>query len=257
MGIDLRGHTAVITGAGRGIGRTIAHRFAAANADVVAAARTEEEIESVAEEAADYGVESIAVPTDLGCVEDVEALIDTTIETVGTPTVLVNNAGANIPNTPAEQTLEEVETMIEVNFRAVFLLSVRFAETFRASDESDGRIVTISSISGSRGNPAMALYGGTKAGVYGLTRGLAAEYARDGITANTVSPVTTRVERIEGLLEERDYLDPDGIPAGRVAEPEDVADVCLCLASDYFRFVTGEDVRVDGGAGITSAHRKT
>lgn len=256
MAIDLEGHTAIVTGAGRGIGRGIALALAEANANVVAAARTETEIEAVAEEAADYGVDTLALPTDLRQPEEIDALVDRTVEELGTPTILVNNAGANLPNDPADQTMEEVETMIDVNFRAVFLLSVRFAETFRTSDASAGRIITVSSLSGPRGNPSMVLYGGTKTGVYGLTRGLAAEYARDGITVNTVSPVTTRVERTERIIEEGHLHDLDGIPMGRAGEPEDVAGVCLCLASDYFGFVTGEDIRVDGGTGVTSAHRK-
>ncbi|MGM0590117.1 MAG: SDR family NAD(P)-dependent oxidoreductase [Halobacteriota archaeon] len=257
MGIELDGHTAIITGAGRGIGRAIAHQFAEANANVVAAARTETEIEQVAEQVADeYGVESLAVPTDLRNDEDIHALVDTTVEELGTPTILVNNAGANLANTPPNQTVEEIDTMIDVNFRAVFMLSVYFAETFRESDAETGRIIGISSMSGPRGNPSMALYGGTKTGMYGLTRGLAAEYARDGITVNTVSPATTRVERTAEMLETEEKHNIDGFPIGRPGEPEDVSGVCLCLASDYFGFVTGEDIRVDGGVGITSAHRK-
>lgn len=256
MAIDLDGHTAIVTGSGRGIGREIALTLAKAGADVALAARTESEIEAVAEQAADHGVESIAIPTDLSQVSEIDALVDQTIEQLGKPTILVNNAAANLPGDPAEQPLEEIDTMMNVNFRAVFLLSVRFAEEFRDSEHDAGRIITISSITGPRGNPSMIVYGGTKTGVYGLSRGLAAEYAEDGITSNTVSPVTTRSERVEHVLEEKDLHDLDGVPVGRWGQPEDVANVCLCVASDHFGFVTGEDIRVDGGAGVTSRHRK-
>jgi NAD(P)-dependent dehydrogenase (short-subunit alcohol dehydrogenase family) len=256
MGIELSGETAIVTGAGRGIGRAIARMFADAGADVVAAARTEREIEAVAAEAAEAGVESLAVPTDLRRDADIDALVETTIERLGPPTVLVNNAGVNLPNRPADQTLEELETTIAVNFRAVFRLSVEVAEAVRAADVDRGRIISISSLSGPRGNPTLTVYGGTKTGLYGLTRGLAAEYATDGITANTVTPVTTVVERVERRLERNDVHDLDRIPMGRPGRPEDVAGVCLCLASEHFGFVTGEDIRVDGGTGIAAPHRR-
>ena len=254
--MDLSDEIAIVTGAGRGIGRTIATTFAEAGADVVAAARSTDELESTAEAVREFGVEAAAVPTDLRDPAAIDALVETAIDELGVPTVLVNNAGLNLPAAPAAQTLEEIDEMLAVNFRAVFLLTVAVGEEIRASDRDHGRVVNLGSLSGPRGNPNRTVYGGTKTGLVGLTRGLAAEYAADNITVNTVSPVTTYVERVEAVLESGDSHALDRIPLGRGAYPEEVADACLFFASEHAGFITGEELRVDGGASIVAPHRK-
>lgn len=253
--LDLSGSTAIVTGAGRGIGAVIAPTLAEAGANIVAAARTRSEIEATADRIeADYGVETLAVQTDLKEVDDIETLVETTVSTLGTPDILVNNAAENLPNRPAEQTLREVELMLQTNLRAVFLLSVEFAEAHREAGLDSGRIVNISSLTGQVGVPAMTLYSGTNAGVYGLTRGLAAEYAPE-ITVNSVTPGLIGIERIQNLVEERgdEIYHLDRIPLGRLGDPEDIADAVLFLASNRADYITGEDLRVDGGVGFTAA----
>lgn len=255
MDIDLSGSTAIVTGAGRGIGSVIAPTLAEAGANIVAAARTASEIEATAEHVeSEYGVEALAVPTDLKSFDEIDALVDEAVETFGAPDILINNAAENLPNLPPEQTLEEVDLMLETNLRAVFLLGVRFGEAFRDSSNDTGRIVNISSLTAQLGVPAMTLYSGTNAGVYGVTRGLAAEYARDGINVNAVTPGLIRIERIEQLLEDRgdEIYDLDRIPLGRLGLPQDIANACLFLSSDLAGYVTGEDIRVDGGVGFTA-----
>lgn len=252
---DLSGRTTVITGAGRGIGKSIAHRFADAGSDVVLAARSEDEIESVARDVErEYGVSSLAVPTDVRAVEDLDALMEETVAAFGPPGILVNNAGVNYANRAVDQTVEEVDAMIDVNFRAPFLLSQRFAWAFDSGAGASGSIVNVSSVAGHVGKDFTSLYGGTKAGLYGLTRGLAAGLAAFGIRVNSVSPATTRVERVEERIEEwgEDMYETDKIPLERLCLPEDVADAVLFLASDRADFVTGIDVPVDGGVGFTA-----
>jgi NAD(P)-dependent dehydrogenase (short-subunit alcohol dehydrogenase family) len=255
MHVDLSDKTAIVTGAGRGIGREIAHEFAAAGADIVAAARTTSEIEAVADaiESA-YDVRAVAVPTDLSSEADAEALVTATTEAFGTPDILINNAGANIVKPPLELSVEEIDTMLDVNVRGLFLLSRAFGRELRNSETDSGRIINISSLTAHLGVPAMAMYSGTKSGVIGMTRGLAAAFAGDGVTVNSVSPGLTRIDRTEAVIEEKagEVFELDRIPVGRIGEPEDTAAACLYLASDDASYVTGIDLPVDGGVCFTA-----
>lgn len=251
--LDLSGKTAIVTGAGRGIGEIVATRFGAAGADVVVAARTEREIETTSAAVEEHGVSALAVPTDLSDLDDIDALVAETRAAFGAPDVVVNNAAANLADDPLEQPVDEVDAMLDVNLRGVFLLSQRAANAMLDADIEAGRIVNVSSVVGHVGVPAMTVYSGTKAGLYGITRGLAAELSPHGITVNTVSPGMIRVDRIERLMEESgEFYDLDRIPAGRLGDPEEIADACVFLASDRARYVTGEDLRVDGGVAITA-----
>lgn len=253
--IDLRGETAIVTGAGRGIGAAIVRRFAEAGADVVAAARTIDEIETIVDEVESaYGVSGLAVPTDLTDLDDVENLVTESVEAFGTPSILVNNAGANLVGDPMEHTVEEVDTMLDVNLRGLFLLTQRWAAAYREAGLEWGRVINVSSVVAELGVSIMTLYGGTKSGVRGITRGFAAELAPDGVTANSVSPGITRVGRTEAIIDSGDEgpLDFSRIPAGRVGTPEDSANVALFLASDLADYVTGVDVLADGGVAFTA-----
>jgi NAD(P)-dependent dehydrogenase (short-subunit alcohol dehydrogenase family) len=252
--IDLDGQTAIITGAGTGIGRAVAKQYAEAGANVVLAARTESEIQETADLARDRGVQALAVPTDLTQPRDIDSLVEETVEEFGSPQVLVNNAAANLTDSLLDQPLTDVNTMLNVNFRGLFLLSQRFGQAARSGAVERGRIVNISSIGAHLGISRLGIYNATKAGVNGLTRGLAAELSSDGITVNSVSPGLTRSERIEAKLETHsdNVFDIDCIPLGRIAETEDIADVCVFLASDLARYITGEEILVDGGVSFTA-----
>lgn len=253
--LDLSDDVAIITGGGRGIGKELVFAFAEAGADVVVAARSESEISRVAERATEeFGVDAVAIPTDLADEDDIGALVDATVDEHGAPSVLVNNAGANIAGPPLEMTADEIDAMFDVNVRGLFLASQEFGRAFRNSSRRSGRIVNISSVIADLGVPAMTVYGGTKSAVRGLTRGFAAEFAPDGITVNSVSPGLTRIDRTERVMEEHgdELFDLDRIPLGRVGDPRDVANACLFLASDLAAYVTGEDLTVDGGVAFTA-----
>lgn len=251
--LDLSGKTAIITGAGRGIGEEIATHVAAAGADVVVAARTESEIAATVERIEKQYGSALAVLTDLGRVDDIGNLVEATESEFGAPDIVVNNAAANLAGDPLRQSAEDVDTMLDVNLRGLFLLSQRAANAMLNADVEAGRIINVSSIVGHLGVPAMTVYGGTKAGVYGITRGLAAELAPHDITVNSVSPGMTRTERIERLMEEKgEIYDLDRIPMGDLADPEDVANACVFLASDRAGYITGVDLPVDGGVTITA-----
>lgn len=255
MEVTLTGSTAIVTGAGRGIGREIARTFAGAGADVVAVARTEAEIDAVADAIAEeHDVDAVAVPADLRHVDEIDRLMAAAVESLGAPDVLVNNAGANINSPAVDQPIEEVDTIGETNLRGPYLLAQRFARAFREADHGSGSIVNVASIAAEVAIHGMTYYGGTKAGLQAITRGLAGELADDGIRVNSVTPGTIEVERIRTLVEEHgdEVYDMDRLPLGRLGDPEEVAELCLFLASDRASYVTGEDVRIDGGVGITA-----
>lgn len=251
--LDLAGRTAIVTGAGRGIGAVIATRIAAAGADVVLAARTQRELEATADAVQEEGSDALVVPTDLADVDDIVHLVDETREAFGTPQILINNAAANLAADPLSQPVEDVDTMLDVNLRGLFVLSQQAANAMVDDGIESGRIVNVASVVGHVGVPAMTVYSGTKAGVYGLTRGLATELAPHGITVNSVSPGMIRIDRIERLMAEKGELyDIDRIPVGRLGRPGEIADVCAFLSSDLASYVTGADIQADGGVAITA-----
>jgi NAD(P)-dependent dehydrogenase (short-subunit alcohol dehydrogenase family) len=258
MDIDLTGETAFVTGGGRGIGRAIADRFAQAGADIAVIARTGAELNRVVDTVESHDVTGLAIEADLREEPAIERAVDETIDTLGCPTVLVNNAGVFLANPPDEQPTDEIERMLELNLRAPLLLARRVCGELVDSSNERGRIINISSNVTEAAVPLWTAYGSTKAGLEGMTRGLALAFADEGITVNSVSPGTTRTDAVESDIEEiGDQLyDFDQHPMGRIGEPEEVADVCLFLASDLARYVTGEDITVDGGVSITSGFYK-
>lgn len=254
VNINLSGQTAIVTGAGRGIGEKISTRFAEAGADIVAAARTTSEIEDTVEQIEEYGVNGMAVTTDLRNPGDIDDLMDTVLEEWGTPDILVNNAALNLTSPPLEQPLEEIDKMLDVNMRGLFLLSQRFGQAFRESDKDDGRIINISSLTSKLGVSQMTLYSGTNAGVNTITRGLAAELADDGVNVNAVIPGLIEIDRIADLIERKgdEIYAIDRVPLGQLGEPRHIADGCLFFASDLSSYITGEELKIDGGVAITA-----
>lgn len=254
MEIDLSDSTAIVTGASQGIGQRIAVEFAKCGADVVGAARTKSTLEETIDEVTAHGVEGLAVPTDLREVGEIDGLVDETVERFGTPNILINNAGVNITGSTLDRPTEEVDTMFDTNLRGAFLLSQRFGQAVRESGVDSGSIVNISSVHGRLGTTTRTIYASTKAGLYGLTRGLAAELAPFDVTVNSVSPGLTEVGRVKKLVEEKgdDRYDLDAIPLHRLAKPEEIAYACLFLSSPYAAYVTGIDLLVDGGVHMTA-----
>lgn len=258
MEFDLAGQTAIITGAGLGIGEEIAHTFAESGANIVAAARTESEIAATVEDVEnEYGVEGLAVPTDLRDADETEALVKHTVAEFGQSEILINNAALNLTNSPAEQTMEEVDAMMDVNFKAVFALTQRWREQFVQSAAENGRVINISSNSALFGIPAMTAYGGTKSGVLALTHGFAATMAQEGVTVNAVVPGLTKVGRIEELLEKQEGGEIEQIhrleehPLKRAAEPEEIAFAALYFAHELAGYTTGTSLLADGGLEVT------
>ncbi|MBG01614.1 MAG: oxidoreductase [Acidimicrobiaceae bacterium] len=242
---DLTGHVAVVTGGGRGIGEGIAKSFSDAGSAVVVAARRTHEVERVASEIRDAGGKALAVTADVTDTEAVEALAQAAVKEFGKLTIWVNNAGGSAVHSPlVDLDREEWDHTIALNLTAVFV-----GCTIAAKYIDKGSIINISSGAGTKAVPKSGHYGASKAGTNSLTWTLAAELAPD-IRVNAVMPgaIPTEIMLQATGLKEDEILDAWDIPMGRVGTPQDIGAACLYLASDAASWVTGELLRVGGGA---------
>lgn len=245
---SLEGHVAVITGGGRGIGAGIARDFARAGAKVAVAARRTEEIEAVAAEINDAGGEAIAITTDVMDKAALEHLADETVKALGPLTIWVNNAGGSSMRMPMQELpREEFLRTIALNLTAVYDGCM-----VAASRMQKGSIINISSGAGTGPVPGSGHYGAAKAGVNSLTWTLSAELAPN-IRVNGVAPGAIPTEvMLQAVGKTEDQLDELlsewNIPLGRLGTPEDIGSVCVYLASDAASWVSGEILRVGGGA---------
>jgi NAD(P)-dependent dehydrogenase (short-subunit alcohol dehydrogenase family) len=255
LAVDLSESTALITGASTGIGEDIAHHFAESGADIIGVARSEDALKETIDAVEDeHGVDGLAVPADLREETEIEALLEATIDEFGVPDILVNNAGV-YPSGPAlEMETEDIDDMLDINNRAMILLSMKWGKAFRESDLESGRIINISSVFNNATSPRLLVYGSTKFHVRGITMGFAAELARDGVTVNTVSPgfINSHDWTDEEIADFEWLGDRDRIPVGRVGDTQDVANACLYLASDASEYMTGADILIDGGVAFTA-----
>jgi len=245
---SLEGHVAVVTGAGRGIGEGIAKDFAKAGAKVVVAARRTNEIEAVAEAIRESGGAAIAVTTDVTDDDALDALARAAVDTFGKLTIWVNNAGGSPMRMPIrELPRDEWDRTIALNLTSIYTGSIAAAKYMKK-----GAIINITSGAGTGPVPGSAHYGAAKAGTNSLTWTLAAEFAPD-IRVNAVAPGAIPTEvmlkaigRDESQLDQ--ILEEWNIPLGRLGTPEDISSACIYLASDASSWVSGEILRVGGGA---------
>ncbi|MFT4987843.1 MAG: NAD(P)-dependent dehydrogenase (short-subunit alcohol dehydrogenase family) [Candidatus Aldehydirespiratoraceae bacterium] len=241
-------HVAVVTGGGRGIGEGIATSFAEAGAAVVVAARRTNEIEQVAASIIAAGGRAIAVTTDVTDDDAVEALAQAAVAEFGKLTVWVNNAGGSPLKLPAmELPREEWDRTLALNLTAVFVGSMTAARHM-----TTGSIINITSGAGSAPVPGSVHYGASKAGTNSVTWTLSAEFAPN-IRVNAVAPGAIPTEvMLKAIGHDESELDQVlerwNIPMGRLGTPQDIGAACVYLASDAASWVTGEILRVGGGA---------
>jgi 3-oxoacyl-[acyl-carrier protein] reductase len=237
---------AIITGAGRGIGKAIAERLASEGANVVicdidkeAAERTAEEIRSK------YSTKAIAICADVANEEEVNSMVEETIRNFAEIDFLINNAGITKDSLLLRMSEEEWDKVIAVDLKSVFLCTK--AVIRHMMRQRFGRIVNISSVIGLRGNVGQANYSAAKAGIIGFTKSVARELAGRNITVNAVAPGYIQTEMTERLPQEVKEEMLKQVPLGRPGQPEDVAGVVAFLCSEDASYVTGEIIRVDGG----------
>ncbi|WP_098747116.1 3-oxoacyl-[acyl-carrier-protein] reductase [Paenibacillus sp. EZ-K15] len=246
MSEALKGQTALVTGASRGIGRSIALGLADLGANVaVNYAGSEAAAVEVVEAIRAKGVSAIAVKSNVGRTEEADAMVKQVLETFGRIDILVNNAGITRDNLIMRMKEEEFDQVIETNLKGVF--NCLKAVTRPMMKQRYGRIINISSVVGALGNPGQANYVAAKAGVIGLTKSAARELASRGITVNAVAPGFIDTDMTRELPEDMREGLLGGIPLARLGQPEEIAGVVAFLASSSASYMTGQVLHVDGG----------
>jgi 3-oxoacyl-[acyl-carrier protein] reductase len=243
--MHFEGRTAVVTGAARGIGKSIALRLAREGAALGVVDVDEAAAKATAEEIGALGVNAHAWQCDVVSFDAVEALGSTVMDAFGHVDILVNNAGITRDRLIMRMSPQEWDQVIAVNLTGVF----NFCKVFgpQMLRQRSGAIVNIASVVGQMGNAGQANYAASKAGLIGLTKTLAKEFAARGVRVNAVAPGFIHTPMTEKLTDDVRTKMMSTIPMGRFGEPEDVADIVFFLASDLSRYVTGQVVNCDGG----------
>lgn len=243
---DFTGEVALVTGGTRGIGRAVAQRLAEHGATTVV---TYHEDETAAEETAavldTYEAQTGVERFDVTDFDAVQSAIASVTETYGRPTVLVNNAGTMDNGLLVRMDPEQWQSVLDTNLTGAFYCTREVARRMLRGE--GGRIVNVASIAAQQGFPGQANYAASKAGLVGFTRTVAAELGEKDIRVNAVAPGYTDTDMLDGLVEDAETAVAEGTASGRIADPEEVADVILFLVSDAAAYVNGEVVRVDDG----------
>lgn len=248
---SLKGRVAVVTGGGRGIGKFIATGLAEAGANVAVASRKVNNCIEVAKKLEVLGVKALPVKCDLEKVEDIDHLVNATMESFGRIDILVNNAGLTWGAPTLEYPLDKWEKVINVNLRAVFLLCRNVANIM--AKQKQGKIINVTSVLGFLGateemNPAVA-YNASKGGINALTFDLAVKLAKYNINVNAIAPGYFDTDLLDYAKGDAGFLKKfiDKIPMARLGGEDDIKGAAVFLASDASNYLTGHILCVDGG----------
>ncbi len=245
---DLSGKVSLVTGAGRGIGRSIALGLAEAGSDLVLCSRSRGELEAVADEARGLGRSVLVAPCDVTEAGEVEAAVNQAVEHFGSLHVLINNAGMTVKQPAEHLALADWQRIIDVNLTGVFLMAQAVGR--HMLDQGEGSIINISSIAAETALTGSLAYCASKGGVNMLTKVLAVEWASRGVRVNGLAPAYTETPLVKAITDTKAGF-ADRVrartPLGRLASPEEMVGTAIFLASPASSYVTGETVRVDGG----------
>lgn len=242
---QLANQVAVVTGAGRGIGRAIALKFAAEGADIACVSRTAENSEKVAREVRALGRQAWAYAVDVADASAVAAAAEKILADAGRVDILVNNAGVTRDTLLLRMSDADWDTVLDTNLKGAFLFTKALARSF--IKQRSGRIINVSSVVGLIGNAGQCNYAASKAGLIGFTKSVAREVASRGITVNALAPGFVETDMTAALKEDRRGELLKQIPLGCLGQPDDIAAAALYLASPAARYVTGQVLTVDGG----------
>ena len=240
----LKGKTAIVTGGSRGIGAAICKRFAeqGANIALLYAGNTQkaEETKAALQE---MGVKAEVYQCNVADAEQVAAVCKQIIKDFGGADILVNNAGITKDKLVPMMKVPDFDSVVDTNLKGAFYMIKQLYPVFMK--QKSGKIINISSVSGLMGNPGQTNYSASKAGLIGLTKSVAKELASRNVNCNAIAPGFVATDMTENLSENNALV--DHIPMKRFAQPEDIANLALFLASDQSDYITGEVIRIDGG----------
>ena len=244
--MSLRGKTAIVTGAGKGIGKAVAIKLAHLGAKVVINySSSSVEAEKTANDIIANGGNAIAVKANVSIYSEIEALVQQTMDQFGSVDVLVNNAGITRDTLIMKMTEQDWDDVLDINLKGAF--NCTKAVTRIMMKQRSGRIVNVTSIVGVTGNPGQVNYTASKAGMIGMTKSTAKELASRGITCNAVAPGFIQSDMTDKLSDslKEEYM--KNIPLKRFGTPDDVANVIAFLVSDEAKYMTGQVLHIDGG----------
>ena len=244
--LDMSGKTALVTGAGRGIGRATAIKLGAAGAKVaINYNASEAQAQEVVAAIREAGGEAQAVKADVSKADEVDAMVNGLVKEWGKIDILVNNAGITRDNLMMRMSQDEWDAVIDTNLRSAYFCTKAVLRSMLRNRW--GRIISLSSVVGLTGNAGQANYAAAKAGLIGFTKSVAREVGGRNITANAIAPGFIETDITAGLPEELKASMLKTIPADRYGQPEDIANAVVFLASDLAAYINGQVLNVDGG----------
>ncbi|MBU3195245.1 3-oxoacyl-[acyl-carrier-protein] reductase [Clostridium algidicarnis] len=242
----LKGKTAIVTGASRGIGRAIVLNLASQGVNIVLNYRNDvEAMQEVIKEIEAKGIKVVAIKGDVSDFKEAENIIKTATESFGSLDILVNNAGITRDGLIMRMKEEDFDSVIDVNLKGTFNC-IRHASLVMMKQKS-GKIINIASVVGIVGNAGQANYAASKAGIIGITKSVARELAGRGVNVNAVAPGFIETDMTAILSDKVKKVMEEGIPFKRQGKAEEVANVVSFLASDMASYITGQVINVDGG----------
>ena len=245
----LSGKTALVTGAGRGIGKAIAKKLASLGATVVVNySGSKEKAEETVAEIVAAGGSAEAMQCDVSDFKACEEFSKAVVAKYGKLDILVNNAGVTRDGLLMGMSEEDYDKVLDTNLKGAFNMTRHFSRVFLK--QRSGRIINISSVSGVMGNAGQANYSASKAGLIGLTKSVARELAGRGICVNAVAPGFIETDMTNAMKEDAKTKLIENIPLGRIGKPDDIAEAVAFLAGDASSYITGQVLCVDGGMAI-------
>ena len=241
----LKGEIALVTGATRGIGKSIADEFAKAGAMVIGTATTKEGAENISNRLSSTDLDGHGIVLDVASPEQISETIKTLKQSDLMPSILVNNAGISLENLLMRIKEEEWEKVIAINLSSAFYLSKAVIGSMLKNRH--GRIINIGSVQGSTGAPGHSHYSAAKAGLIGLTKSLAQEVGSRNITVNAISPGYVSTDMTKDIDDDMNQALLEQIPLKRFGKPIDIAKTAIYLASSSGSYITGETINVNGG----------